>query len=184
MPFPDRSFDCVCSLEVLEHLPLPDFNATLRELARVASNYLIVSVPYREKIDQNVTTCPSCKTVFNVDLHLRAFDNDAFIKLFRDHGFTCSEYKNIVERRWPFGSEVYAKLRTFRANRKERREFRSPICPLCGYENTSFSCAVPQAPAERPENNLTRNLKNRLKSLLPTRRKPGYWIVGLFVRNT
>jgi SAM-dependent methyltransferase len=47
LPFPDRSFDLVLAIEVLEHVPDPP--AALRELARVARGELVLSVP-REPI--------------------------------------------------------------------------------------------------------------------------------------
>lgn len=43
LPFEDGSFDCVCALEVLEHLERPD--DALIEMARVASSSLVLSVP-------------------------------------------------------------------------------------------------------------------------------------------
>jgi len=44
LPFPDDSFPLVMSLEVLEHLP--DSRVGLRELARVSSKYMLLSVPH------------------------------------------------------------------------------------------------------------------------------------------
>lgn len=44
LPFPDNSFPLVICLEVLEHLP--DSVVGLRELARVSSEYLLLSVPH------------------------------------------------------------------------------------------------------------------------------------------
>jgi SAM-dependent methyltransferase len=43
LPFDDGTFDCVCALEVLEHLERP--RDALGEMARVASRALILSVP-------------------------------------------------------------------------------------------------------------------------------------------
>jgi 2-polyprenyl-3-methyl-5-hydroxy-6-metoxy-1,4-benzoquinol methylase len=43
LAFADGSFDCVCALEVLEHLERP--RDALAELVRVASRALVVSVP-------------------------------------------------------------------------------------------------------------------------------------------
>lgn len=47
LPFPDRCFDLVLAIEVLEHVPDPE--AALAELARVATSHLVLSVP-REPI--------------------------------------------------------------------------------------------------------------------------------------
>ena len=43
LPFDAGSFDCVCALEVLEHLERP--RDALAEMARVSSRALVVSVP-------------------------------------------------------------------------------------------------------------------------------------------
>lgn len=44
LPFPNNSFPVVICLEVLEHLP--DSTVGLRELARVSSEYILLSVPH------------------------------------------------------------------------------------------------------------------------------------------
>lgn len=44
LPFPDATFDLVLAIEVLEHVPRPE--AALREIARVASRDVVVSVPW------------------------------------------------------------------------------------------------------------------------------------------
>lgn len=44
LPFPDDHFPLVICLEVLEHLP--DSRVGLRELARVSSDYILLSVPH------------------------------------------------------------------------------------------------------------------------------------------
>ncbi|MEM7348132.1 MAG: methyltransferase domain-containing protein [Chloroflexota bacterium] len=44
LPFPDNSFSLVMCLEVLEHLPSSE--AGLRQLARVSSEYILISVPH------------------------------------------------------------------------------------------------------------------------------------------
>jgi SAM-dependent methyltransferase len=43
LPFPDKSFDLVLAIEVLEHVPHPDL--ALAELSRVAARDVVVSVP-------------------------------------------------------------------------------------------------------------------------------------------
>ena len=44
LPFPDNTFPLLLCLEVLEHVP--DSTLGLRELARVSSEYLVISVPH------------------------------------------------------------------------------------------------------------------------------------------
>jgi SAM-dependent methyltransferase len=44
LPFADRSFDLVMAVEVIEHLPDPE--QALREIARVASDAVVISVPW------------------------------------------------------------------------------------------------------------------------------------------
>jgi SAM-dependent methyltransferase len=44
LPFADDSFDLVMAIEVLEHLPSPEL--ALREIARVASGVVVLSVPW------------------------------------------------------------------------------------------------------------------------------------------
>jgi len=50
LDFPDRSFDTVICMEVLEHLEDADFHAGLAEIRRVCRQQLIVSVPYLEPL--------------------------------------------------------------------------------------------------------------------------------------
>lgn len=45
LPFDDESFDVAAAYEILEHLPYKDALAGLRELNRVSSRYVIISVP-------------------------------------------------------------------------------------------------------------------------------------------
>jgi hypothetical protein len=45
LPFPDRSFDVVVALDMLEHVPRSDRSAVLDELARVSRRRLIVGCP-------------------------------------------------------------------------------------------------------------------------------------------
>ena len=65
LPFPDDSFPLVTCLEVLEHLP--DSTAGLQELARVSSEYVLLSVPHEPFFKGGNLLRGK---------HLRAFGND------------------------------------------------------------------------------------------------------------
>ena len=49
LPFQDNQFDVVSCYEVLEHLPFSEFNNALKELHRVSSRYVLLSIPQRIK---------------------------------------------------------------------------------------------------------------------------------------
>jgi ubiquinone/menaquinone biosynthesis C-methylase UbiE len=46
LPFKDYAFDAVSCMEILEHLPQTTFVSALNDLSRVASRYILVSVPF------------------------------------------------------------------------------------------------------------------------------------------
>lgn len=69
LPFPDGSFDMVVAYEVLEHIPWELFEPSLREMARVSSKWVGVSLPDRERIFRLLTSFPplwSMKLMFQV----------------------------------------------------------------------------------------------------------------------
>lgn len=43
LPFPDNSFEAVLALEIIEHVP--DYRQAIKEIFRVSSKYVIISVP-------------------------------------------------------------------------------------------------------------------------------------------
>jgi hypothetical protein len=45
LPFADGAYDLVCCFETLEHLPWENFRVGLRELARVARRWVLLSLP-------------------------------------------------------------------------------------------------------------------------------------------
>ncbi|RZM82613.1 class I SAM-dependent methyltransferase [Leptolyngbya iicbica] len=45
LPWPDKTFDCVCCFEVLEHLPSFKTLSALKELTRVSRRYVYISLP-------------------------------------------------------------------------------------------------------------------------------------------
>lgn len=131
IPFADSSFDCVVAHDVIEHLPVGIYEKALSEIARVAKKYIIIGVPNNEDVMQRSTQCPSCKAIFNYDLHMRSFSKEKMKELFKEFSFhnvsieTCD--KNVKY----YGQDMYSRI--FYAEISKR--FKSPICPICGFKN-------------------------------------------------
>jgi 2-polyprenyl-3-methyl-5-hydroxy-6-metoxy-1,4-benzoquinol methylase len=94
LPFADREFDLAAAIEVLEHVPDPEH--TVAEMARVASRWLLVSVP-REPLWRglNLARGAYVKDLGNTPGHLNHWSKRSFVGLLSRHG-------DVVEARSPF----------------------------------------------------------------------------------
>lgn len=45
LPFQDNAFEVACCFEVLEHIPFSEFDACVREIKRVTSRWVLLSLP-------------------------------------------------------------------------------------------------------------------------------------------
>lgn len=63
MPFENGSFDVVCAFEVLEHMPMEETNKALEEMARVAKDKVVISVPHRRVSLEMVFRFPFVQTL-------------------------------------------------------------------------------------------------------------------------
>ncbi len=94
LSFADGEFDVAAAIEVLEHVPEPE--ATLVEMARVAERWLLVSVP-REPIWRalNMARGAYLRDLGNTPGHLNHWSKRSFVQLLSRHG-------EVVEARSPF----------------------------------------------------------------------------------
>lgn len=94
MPFEDNEFEVASAIEVLEHVPDPAH--TISEMARVASKYLLVSVP-REPVWRAVNMARGAyiKQLGNTPGHLNHWSQRAFIA-------ELSKVGTVQEARSPF----------------------------------------------------------------------------------
>lgn len=85
LPFADSTFDLVVCVEVLEHLPDP--RAGLRELARVGSRHLLLSVP-REPVFRacNLLAARHVRSLGNTPGHLHHWSTEAFLRFVGEVG--------------------------------------------------------------------------------------------------
>jgi len=94
LPFADGEFDVATAIEVLEHVPDPEYS--LAEMARVAQRYLLVSVP-REPVWRmlNMARGAYLKDLGNTPGHLNHWSKRSFVALAERHG-------EVAEARSPF----------------------------------------------------------------------------------
>jgi 2-polyprenyl-3-methyl-5-hydroxy-6-metoxy-1,4-benzoquinol methylase len=94
LSFADDEFDLVAAIEVLEHLPEPE--ATLAEMARVAGGWLLVSVP-REPLWRalNMARGAYWGSLGNTPGHVNHWSKRGFVSL-------LSRYGEVEETRSPF----------------------------------------------------------------------------------
>ena len=85
LPFADGEFDAATAIEVLEHVPDPE--ATVAEMARVAERWVLVSVP-REPLWRglNVARGSYWRTLGNTPGHVNHWSKRSFIQMLSRHG--------------------------------------------------------------------------------------------------
>ena len=94
LSFADDEFDLAAAIEVLEHVPEPD--ATLAEMARVARSHLLVSVP-REPLWRGLNMARGAywRELGNTPGHVNHWSKRGFVSL-------LSRYGEVEEARSPF----------------------------------------------------------------------------------
>ena len=94
LPFADGEFDVATAIEVLEHVPEPQ--ATVAEMARVAERRLLVSVP-REPLWRAVNMARGAywRELGNTPGHVNHWSKSSFVDLLSRHG-------TVEEARSPF----------------------------------------------------------------------------------
>jgi SAM-dependent methyltransferase len=94
LSFADGEFDLAAAIEVLEHVPEPE--ATLAEMARVARNHLLVSVP-REPLWRGLNMARGAywRELGNTPGHVNHWSKRDFVSL-------LSRYGAVEEARSPF----------------------------------------------------------------------------------
>jgi hypothetical protein len=101
-------------------------------MERVASRWLLITVPFREEIAKCVARCPQCSLEFNIYGHLRSFDESTL-----DAAFPSFE-RIRTERSGPITPPAYAAIEHAR-HKIAKRWFvwkgANITCPQCGETN-------------------------------------------------
>jgi ubiquinone/menaquinone biosynthesis C-methylase UbiE len=141
LPFKNKEFDTICALEVLEHLNLETYQLALKEISRVVEKKIIITVPYEEKLEKNMTICKSCHKMFNRNYHMRTFNNDKMKSLFSKWGFSLSLIEPIGKKKEKlFREQLIIFLNVIRGKKFDthKREMKHALCPFCGYQEEKY----------------------------------------------
>jgi ubiquinone/menaquinone biosynthesis C-methylase UbiE len=133
----DRAFDLVLCTEMLEHLDDDTYRGALHEFNRIAEKSILITVPNRENMGENIACCADCGQPFHIWGHRRRFTPTKLQSLFPD--FTpevITSFGNNLRRHNPL--LLWMRMTVARAWAHDE----SSPCPHCH----SFSPARPKHP--------------------------------------
>ncbi len=173
LPFSDKEFDLVTSLEAIEHFPINIYHNALQELCRVAKKYILITVPNDQKLELSLISCPQCKTCFNPDYHVRSFTKEKMKPLLENYGFKAIKICCLGE----IESFKFQKLIYLLAEKSN--PFPYPIlCPLCGYDVPPRRASINST----NKNSINGLVKPTIKKLIPKQTR-FRWILALYERT-
>lgn len=160
-----NSSDIVSSFEVFEHLTKDLEIFYLNELLKISRQYILIGVPYNEKLEKRVISCNSCGYTGHVYGHLRSYDMDRFSNLFKGKA-KLVEYKLCGIEELDFTTRQY------------------DLSKKMGYKILNFTC--PNCVEEQNEITYFNRIKNKIigytilnKKIQKIEKHP-FWIVGIF----
>jgi len=74
LPFGDQKFDLVMTTDTFEHLPDNVESLAWSQLFRVARNWVVATVPFRENLLDASIKCNCCGHVYHANWHMRSYD--------------------------------------------------------------------------------------------------------------
>jgi ubiquinone/menaquinone biosynthesis C-methylase UbiE len=92
LPFASDAFSLVVCADVLEHLDEPE--ATMRELLRVSSRHVLITVPYAIKIEK--TLCPHCRKEYYLYGHQHSFGREGIERLCGAAGGRVLRFEHVI----------------------------------------------------------------------------------------
>lgn len=127
IPADDESFDLVLCTEVLEHLGYNgSFEKALRELVRVSSKFILVTVPSNDNLEYYKAKCDKCLTSFHHARHVRVFSKECMPDLLL--GCFLHSYQETGER--VKGLPICVKMAMVFTG-YTNASYNGLICPLC-----------------------------------------------------
>jgi SAM-dependent methyltransferase len=167
LPFDDGSFDAILSMEMLEHLPEDVYQGVLSELKRVARKYILITVPYNERLKYNTVICPSCGKIFHPYHHLRQYQVKDIKTLFGSE-VQLTRFTSLVPVRREALPFLWNMIRVYQ-HRHGKNFPNKVVCPRCGYTSGGGS-------AEGKEINRSGKVSASIKQLWPMHTTYTWWM--------
>ena len=167
LPFDDESFDASLSMEMLEHLPESIYQDVLSELKRLARKYILITVPYNERLKYNSVVCPACRNVFHPYHHLRQYLAKDINTLFGPD-FQLARFTSLAPIRREALPFLWNIIRVYQ-HRKGKNFPTKAVCPRCGYTSGDSS-------PEAKEINRSHKVNSTIKHLWPMRTTFTWWM--------
>lgn len=139
LPFDDRAFDLVLTTDVFEHLSDDTERAAWCEIFRVARDWVIFVVPFREELLDATTVCGGCGHRYHVNWHQRAYDFSDISEC-TPEGWTLA---GTILSGEPWSSMLPPETAYRRSAMDEWAGWSESVCPACSARG---SVAAPIAP--------------------------------------
>jgi len=121
LKYDDNSIDQITAMEVLEHIP--SWQDGFKEMVRVASKRVVVTVPYEEKLSYQI--CPKCGTRANLYGHINSLGEKNFMTIGVEGKITFAKLLPAYLRR------IKASLSGRSGESISRGERDAVVCPKC-----------------------------------------------------
>lgn len=134
IPLTDNSFDLVLCNEVLEHLDQETFEKTTKEIKRIARKYVLISVPYKQNLNQFKVKCGNCGYVYSLGTeageHVRSFNDETLKSIFDEQFRLKSIFNRAKSHDDPLLKLKHLRGYYYTVNNKYA------LCPKCGSHRT------------------------------------------------
>jgi hypothetical protein len=171
LPFRDRAFDLAFCTEVLEHLPQDVLSQGCNELQRVTSKYLLVTVPFRQRVWNELFRCRYCGQESNTMGHLHYLDQQKLDSFFPEMQIVGRQLMGELLGYAP--DWLYAAGRNFgRVWHTEVSDCAAGACPNCLRSNAAVEPNLAGM--------LVQRITWRVERLMPPR--PA-WLLALYQRK-
>jgi ubiquinone/menaquinone biosynthesis C-methylase UbiE len=92
LPFPDKSLDVVMCFQMLEHLPFNNLGSCIKEIKRIAKEYILLSLPDRTRSKSQI----AMYFIYRILKHPLYWRKYQLIPIFKEHFWEIG-HSNITE---------------------------------------------------------------------------------------